>query len=291
MEGAEDCDVPNVPEHPSKAAPEQQREIALEAEVLLGHVLGVARTGLLAHPNRPLSRAEARRYQALLRRRMGGEPVAYLVGHREFFGLEFVVDRRVLVPRPETELLVEQAIAEAQRIGRVQLHIADVGTGSGAIAISLAKHLPGAKLYGIDLSAGALAVAAANCWRHGVAGQVTLLHGDLLSPLPRAVEIIIANLPYVAPEDVANLPREVVGQEPRLALLAGEGGLGLNRRLLAQARPYLLPGGAIVLEIDPAQTQAIVAQAKVSFPGAAITVGKDYAGLDRFVLVRTRHGD
>lgn len=290
------------------------RERGLEAEVLLAHILGIGRAALLAGPDRPLSPGEARHYEILVRRRISGEPVAYLTGHREFFGLDFTVDRRVLVPRPETELLVEQAIAEAQRLqprigaknpphggalaptGQIptqaalavpELRIADVGTGSGAIAISLAKHLSGAKLYAIDLSPAALAVAAANCLRHGVVGQVTLLHGDLLSPLPGAVDIIIANLPYVAPEDLAGLRPEVAQYEPRLALLADESGLALNRRLLAQAHRYLPPGGAVILEIAPSQAPAIVAQAQSCFPRATVIVGKDYAGLDRVVLVRT----
>lgn len=273
----------------SKLADQESDEARLDAEVLLAHVLGWPRARLYAHPQRCLMARQQTLYQRLIERRMTYEPVAYLTGHKEFYGLDFFVDRRVLVPRPETELLVEQAIAVVEecawRAG--QAILADVGTGSGAIAVSLAVHLPGVAIYAIDVSPEALAVAAENCRRYGVEGRVRLLAGDLLEPLPEPVDVIVANLPYVSHAEYERLPPEVADYEPRPALDGGSQGLDTIERLLTSAVWHLNPGGVILLEIGATQGQAVTALAQRHWPHAAVELRQDYAGLDRMVTVRT----
>ena len=264
----------------------------LDAELLLAHALGLSRARLLAQFDRALSPAELTRYRQLIERRRAHEPVAYIVGHQEFYGLDFYVDRRVLIPRPETELLVEKAIELAGRVGDrgyglYPLILADVGTGSGAIAVSLAVHLPQATIYALDSSAEALEVAVRNVRRHGVEGRVHLLRGDLLSPLPEPVDIIVANLPYVGETELAELPPEIRCYEPLSALDGGPDGLRHIRRLLAQAREYFRPHGAVLLEIGATQGEAVAELARRHFPTAEIEIARDYGGLDRVVIVRT----
>src|SRR5579885_1241427 len=202
----------------------------LDAAVLLGHVLGVSRGALYTHPERQLSEAEQAMYTALIERRAQGEPVAYLTGHREFMGLDFLVDRRVLIPRPETEFLVEAALAEVQRreeMSLPSLRVADIGTGSGAIAIALAAHEPRLPLiYATDLSADALLLAEENARRLKVAERVRFLQGDLLEPLPEPVDLLLANLPYVASDEAEILPVDVREYEPHLAIFGEDDGLG-----------------------------------------------------------------
>jgi len=264
----------------------------LDAELLLVHALGLSRARLIAQFDRVLSPAELTRYRQLIERRRAHEPVAYIVGHKEFYGLDFYVDRRVLIPRPETELLVEKAIELAGKVGDrgyglYPLTLADVGTGSGAIAVSLAVHLPQATIYALDSSAEALEVAVRNVRRHGVEGRVHLLRGDLLSPLPEPVDLIVANLPYVSEEELAELPPEIRCYEPLSALDGGPDGLRHIRRLLAQAREYLRPHGAVLLEVGATQGEAVAELARRHFPTAEIEIARDYGGLDRVVIVRT----
>jgi release factor glutamine methyltransferase len=261
-------------------------ESRLDAEVLLAHSLGITRAQLHAHPQRQLSPTEVAGCQQLIERRARREPMAYIVGHKEFYGLDFFVDHRVLIPRPETELLVEKAI----EISQPQSVIADVGTGSGAIAISLAVHLPQALVYATDASPAALEVAACNCRRHGVEDRVHLLLGRLLEPLPERVDLIVANLPYVSEAEWAQLPPEISRYEPREALDGGPDGLDPIRRLLAQAEGHLKPGGVILLEIGATQGAAVVALARRHFPAARIEIVQDYAGLDRVVMVSKGQG-
>ena len=258
-------------------------EARLDAEILLAHALGITRAQLHAHPQGQLSSAELANYRQLIERRARHEPVAYIVGHQEFYGLDLLVDSRVLIPRPETELLVEKAIETSQR----QSVVADVGTGSGAIAVSLAIHLPQVLVYATDASAGALEVAARNCRRHGVEDRVHLLLGHLLEPLPEPVDLTVANLPYVSQAEWAQLPPEINCYEPREALDGGLDGLDHIRRLLARAGEYLRPQGAILLEIGATQGEAVVALARCHFPAARVEIARDYAGLDRVVMVKT----
>jgi len=260
-------------------------EARLDAELLLAHSLGLARAALLAHPERPFSRAEAETLSALLKRRAMREPLPYLTGWREFFGLGFSVDPNVLIPRPETELLVERALAWAADQGLPStLTLADVGTGCGCIAVALAVHLPQAMIYASDLSADALAVARRNAARHGVASRVRFCQGDLLAALPEPVQMIVANLPYISQQEWPNLPPEV-RWEPRWALDGGPDGLDLVRRLLAQAPHYLAPNGALLLEIGARQGEAAIRLARAAFPRAEVSLLHDGAGCARVIQV------
>lgn len=259
----------------------------LDAELLLSHVLGVNRAAIFARPERWLTAKELTAFRDLVDRRAHREPLAYLVGHREFFGLDLVVDSRVLIPRPETELLVEHALRIAQRLKTPR--IADVGTGSGAIAVSLAVHLPKAIIYALDGSAGALSVAAENASRHGVADRICFLRGDLVQPLPEAMDVITANLPYVATDEWEALPPEIRLYEPRAALDGGRDGLTLIRRLLATADPYLTPGGVLLAEIGAGQGAGAAELARQSLPQTRVELHQDYAGLDR-LLIATKPG-
>jgi release factor glutamine methyltransferase len=262
----------------------------LDAQVLLAHVTQDARAAVLAYPERALASEHAATYADLIARRAAGEPVAYLTGHREFLGLDFLTDRRALIPRPETELLVEAALAEARtRLERGETPIiADIGTGSGAIALALAALEPCLpRIYATDLSVEALSLAAENAARLGVADRVTLLQGDLLAPLPEPVDLLLANLPYVAPRVAAELSPSVRGYEPALALYGADEGLGHLQRFFAAAPAYLRPGATIFVEFGYDQRAGVVALAQAALPGAEVRVMADYAGWDRYAIVRT----
>ncbi|HEX5505278.1 MAG TPA: peptide chain release factor N(5)-glutamine methyltransferase [Thermomicrobiales bacterium] len=251
----------------------------LDAEVLLMHVLGWDRARLYAGLREPLAAGAAAAFAALVERRAAGEPVAYLTGHREFRGLDFAVGPGVLVPRPETECLVEWLLARAR--GRWSApRVVDVGTGSGAIALALARELAGARVVGVERAADALTYAAENRRRLGLARRVALVRGDLLDPLG-AADIIAANLPYLRPAQL----HPGIAAEPREALLGGADGLDAYRALLPQAAARLATSGLLALEMDPDQAVALVALCRAAFPGAAVGVGHDLAGLARFVTV------
>lgn len=261
----------------------------LTAEAALAHLLGLTRTQLLARPERPLSPAEDRAYAALLDRAARGEPLAYLTGQREFYGLSLAVDARVLVPRPETELVVDLALAHLRAAGPAPTNALDVGTGSGCIAIALAVHCPTTTVTALDLSAEALAVARANAERHGVASRVRLARSDLLAAVradPARFEVLTANLPYVPTAEARALP--VSAHEPWLALDGGPDGLAVVRRLLAEAPRHLAANGLLLLEIAADQGAAARALAQAAFPAGAVTLHRDLAGLDRVVAVHTR---
>ena len=253
-----------------------------EASLLLGRQLDLSEASLLAHPERPVAAAPAERFRRLVERRAAGEPVAYLLGEREFWGRRFRVDPRVLVPRPETEHLIEAAL-ELDLPERPR--IVDVGTGSGCLAITLALELPGARVVGTDLSPGALALAADNGRRLG--GGALFAAGDLTSSLALdRVDLVVSNPPYVARSEAATLSPEIVDHEPHLALFAAERGLGVYRRLLADLRT--LPSGArAALEIGAGQAAEVTAAA-----GEAGLVREralaDLAGIDRVLVLRRR---
>lgn len=228
----------------------------LDAEVLLAHVLGRDRVYLYREAHQVLDADHARRYRALLERRADGEPVAYLTGYKEFMGLDFMVGPHVLIPRPETELMVEKALEVLAGWPGPRV-VVDVGTGSGAVAVSLARLAPpDTRVHAVDISPQALDMARVNAARHRVP---VLFHvGDLLTPLqevlsPETVAVITANLPYIPSGDLAGLPRDVRGFEPALALDGGFDGLELYRRLVPQAAALLSPGGCLCLEIGPDQ--------------------------------------
>lgn len=235
----------------------------LDAEVLAAHALATTRVQLYVQFDRPLTPAELATLRELVKRRQGGESVAYIVGKKEFFGLEMAVDARVLVPRPDTETLVDEALARLPKPAAdaevtAPPRIVDVGTGSGAVAIALCKNRPGAAMFATDVSPDALAVARENAARHGCA--ITFVEGDLDAPLAALgpFHVIAANLPYIATGDLGGLPPEVKA-EPALALDGGPDGLDLVRRLVAAAPSLLVPGGALVLEIGAGQAPATAA--------------------------------
>ncbi len=255
----------------------------LDADVLVAYVLGIAKESLYAHPEVPVTESEAARVAELVERRAAGEPVAYLRGSKEFYGLRFAVDRRVLIPRPETETLVD-AVRVFVR-GRGPCLVADVGTGSGAIAVALAASEAAARVIATDVSADALAVARANVAAHGVADRVELRHGDLLAPIRERVDAVAANLPYLRDDAVWELAgdRTSLAFEPAVAVVAGPDGLALIRRCVADLSRVLAPGGAAFFECDPPQAAEITAL----WSGAS-RVLRDGAGAERVVVLEHR---
>jgi release factor glutamine methyltransferase len=262
----------------------------LDARLLLAHVLEQEPAYLYTHPEYELNDQQSAAWQDLLTRRLQGEPVAYLLGQKAFYGLDFAVDRRVLIPRPETELLVEQALKLiGQRLNRGETPlVADIGTGSGAIPISLAIHEPRLPaIYAVDISAEALEVARSNCQLHQVAGRVRLLQGDLLDPLPEPVDLLLANLPYVGTGEQNHMQPDVLNYEPHLALFSGHEGLDLLYRLLDQARHSmkLRPGAVCLLETGYQHRGPLTSRASELWPEALITWRQDYAGWDRLLQI------
>jgi release factor glutamine methyltransferase len=255
---------------------------ALDADLLLAHACGISKEELYAHLEVPLSDDEERSYEALVARRAAGEPVAYLRGFKEFFGLRFAVDERVLIPRPETEVLVEAALAFARRSGRFR--VVDVGTGSGAIAVALAVSEPRVRVVATDVSADALAVARANAEAHGVADRIELRQGDLLAPVAEQADVVAANLPYLRDDAVSGWVGERTSLffEPREAVVAGSDGLDVIRRFLAQLPRVLAPGGVVLLECDPPQAEPVEGLVRAAV-GARTRVIPDLTGSARVV--------
>jgi len=259
-------------DHIQKRAPDSPR---LDAEVLLAHALGLRRLDLYLKFDRPLTEAELAGYRALVARRAKGEPVAYLVGHKEFMGLNFVVTHSVLIPNPDTEVLVQRAVELAREAGK-PLRVADVGTGSGCIAIAIAHYAPNVQVVASDVAPEALEVAALNVAAHGLSGRVELVCGDLMAPLVGAFDLVCANLPYVAAGSV--LAPEVVAQ-PARAIFAEDHGSALVTRLLAESPDRLNPGGRLLAELDPSIASTAVDGANRHFAGHRIH--SDLAGHQR----------
>ncbi len=259
-------------------------ESRLESEVLLRHVLQYDRARFYASLDEKLSSEQRNKVGALARRRLSGEPLAYITGHKEFYGLDFIVSPAVLIPRQETELLVDAALEFAGNHASDSISIADIGTGSGAIAIAIAANLPDAEVYAVDCSIEALAIADRNRRKHGIAYRVSLLQGDLLSPLPRGVDLIVSNPPYIASNLLPDLAPEV-RQEPQLALDGGEKGLEKIRRLIEQAPSKLKACGRLIMEISPEQLDAVRAIAQAQFPDAEVSHTNDLLGLPRCVAI------
>jgi release factor glutamine methyltransferase len=255
----------------------------LDAELLLARILRLDRVGLVIDAERPLARQELARYRELHQRRRAGEPVAYLLGAREFYARPFLVDRRVLVPRPETEHLVEVALARTRHLS-LSARALDLCTGSGCVAVSLGRERPTSRVLAADISPDALAVAAENVLRLG-AYNVGLVHSDLfaaLRPGRDRFDLITANPPYIADGEIPSLPVDVRAYEPRIALAAGADGLDVLRRIVAEAPLFLAAGGVLAVEIGADQGEAV----RGLFADAGlreIALQRDYAGLDRVV--------
>ena len=300
-------------------------------EVLLAHTLGLSRLDLYLRYDQPLNPEELACFKTLVVRRREGEPVAYLTGHREFWSLDFQVTPAVLIPRPETEVLVVAALEAASDFGgggegrtappptpcrglggeseeragdslgktspgsplrALPLLGLEVGVGSGAVVIALAKELPGMAWVGVDLSGAALEVARGNARRHGVAHRVHFLQADLLAslkPTP-AFALLVANLPYVPRAEWEQLPREIKAFEPPEALLGGEDGLDLIRPLIRQAHQYLMGGGWVLLEVGDKQAPQAAALLEATGAYDLISTLKDFSGLERVVRARRRDG-
>ncbi|MFP3880416.1 MAG: peptide chain release factor N(5)-glutamine methyltransferase [Dehalococcoidia bacterium] len=262
-------------------------DATVEAELLLGHVLRMSKTQLHTEPERDLTPAETKHLWGVVRRRLDREPAAYILGHWEFYGIDLYVERDTFIPRPETEILVEKALELARLVSRreKQITIADIGTGCGAIAVSLALALPQARIYATDISAASLRVAEKNCQRHAVCGRVELLLGDLLEPLPDPVDMIVANLPYIKDREFEDLSPEIVDFEPMIALAGGEKGLDRIQELLEQMPGKLNRGGCFLLEIGQGQGGPATSLIDAYFPRAGVELIPDLGGIDRVVKV------
>ena len=258
-------------------------EAALEARVLHQEILGLTVAQLYTRLDKPLAPQAEAALARLLSRRLAREPLAYLIGQREFFGLKLRIDRRALIPRPETEILVEAALDMVARLKLPEPWIVDVGTGSGAIAIALAVQLPQARVVALDRSLDALALAAENVRQHGLEDQIALVAGDLLAPLQGPFDLIVANLPYVPDAAIATLAPEVRDFEPSLALAGGPDGLNLYRRLLPQVASRLKRPGALLIEIGQGQGASAHRLVQTALPDAAVRSIPDYAGIERVV--------
>ena len=259
----------------------------LDAEVLLAHVLKMSRGQLVVSRDSSLTEAQLAKYEWLLRRRIGREPIAYIIGSQEFWSLEFKVSSAVLIPRPETERLIEVALARVGKNGlALPINVADLGTGSGAIAITLATELPAARLVATDISATALAIAERNAASHGVEQRIDFLCGDLFASVADCAEkfdLIVGNPPYVESDVIATLAPEIRDWEPRGALDGGADGLDFYRRIAAEAYQLLAPNGLIVLEIGAGMGHQVSSLFADLGQYRDIAVYQDYAGRDRVV--------
>lgn len=261
-----------------------------DAQILLSEATATDRATIFAYPERALTEEQAQLYQTFIQRRSVNEPIAYILGHKEFFGLDFLVDSRVLIPRPDTEMLVENALAAIRpRIAQGQIPVvADIGTGSGAIPIAIAVNEPRLPyIYACDVSPDALEVTRLNCARHGVEDRVRLLQGNLIEPLPERLDILLANLPYVGTGEMNGMSSDVVAYEPHLALFSGPLGLDLLYRLCKDVHQSgtLKSGGILLLEIGYQQSEPLTHLLRDLWPAAVITSKKDYAGWNRLIQV------
>ncbi len=265
--------------------------------MLLVHALGVSREQLFMRLSEPLDGEQRQRFERLIAGRLQHEPLAYITGHKEFYCLDLLCSPAALIPRPETELLVELALdwvrgqgsrAKGQGPRAKTPVVVDVGTGNGAIAVAVAAHAPDARIIAIDTSRAALELAATNARRHGLENRVSFVEGSLLTPLREPVDVIVANLPYIANEVYEALPPEIREQEPEQALRAGARGTELIESLVEQAPTLLAPGGLLLAEHAWDQGESLRRAARLAFPRARIETKRDLAGLERVLVVDTR---
>ncbi|HIA76391.1 MAG TPA: peptide chain release factor N(5)-glutamine methyltransferase [Dehalococcoidia bacterium] len=259
----------------------------LEAEVLLRHVLKIDRAAMFRDLDEDISIEDSSNIASLVKRRTLREPLAYITGVKEFYGLPFVVSEDVLIPRQETELLVDAAIVQAKSLGKNEISIVDVGTGSGAIAVSLALNIPTSSIIAVDISEAALAIADDNRRTHGLYSRVKLRRGNLLEPIIDKIDILVSNLPYIRSDRLTSLQEEVL-KEPVVALDGGYDGLELIKRLLFQAVDKMSNPGVILFEIDSDQASEAVKLSQQFFPSAITTVLKDLSNNERAVLLEIR---
>ncbi|MBC8280900.1 MAG: peptide chain release factor N(5)-glutamine methyltransferase [Chloroflexi bacterium] len=257
----------------------------LEAEVLVMSVMRMPRQAIFSEQETEVTGQQQAALDEFLGRRFTREPLAYILGQREFYGINVVLTPAVLIPRPESEGLVEHALFMAMMgMESTDLTVADVGTGSGAVAINLAIHLPMGRIYAVDVADAVLDVAAYNIRAHGVGDRVSLAIGDLLDAVPEPVDLVVANLPYIPTDRIPTLQPEVQ-KEPVLALDGGADGLDLIRRLLVQAEDKLKDHGIMLLEMDPEQIPVVAELALQHFPKGSTDVEKDLAGMDRILVI------
>ena len=260
----------------------------LDSQVLIACVMGRSRSWVMAHPEATLTENRQAKLEAMVVRFEEGEPLPYILGIQEFFNLEFVVTPDVLIPRPETELLMERAIdwlRKRKPVGE-KLSVLDVGTGSGCIATSLAVSITGLSITAIDVSKAALEVALGNAKKKKVSGSITFLESDLFSNslIPNAFSLVVANPPYIPTRTLYQTT--VFGREPTLALDGGTDGLALIRRILKDVPNRLLPGGMLLMEIEATEGPAVLSLASAAFPNARIKLHKDLSGHDRLLEVQ-----
>ena len=265
----------------------------LTAELLLSHALGLDRISLYLRFDQPLTDPELSSYRGLITRRIRREPLQYITGIKEFWSLEFAVDPRGLIPRPETEALVEKAVAilkEKRKMDSREPLVLDMCTGCGAIAVAISKEIPEARIWATDVSKEVLKLARLNAERHGVTPRIEFRQGDLWEALPTPplpkFDLIVSNPPYVPTEEFEALPPEVRDYEPRLALDGGTGGTRILTRILKAAPDYMSPGGWIMVELDPRQVDNMVRLAEETGRYGEVRPEKDFSGRNRFITAR-----
>lgn len=264
------------------------------AEVLLAHQLNTERLKLYLDYDQPVCEKDLNQYRSMIKRLIDNEPVQYITGRQEFWSMDLIVNSSVLIPRPETEILVEQAI----RIYNTEyidtnphISVLDIGTGSGAIAIAIARELENAKIFAVDISAQAIATAKLNAVKHGLEDRIGFYEGNLLEPFEKNCQyfdIIISNPPYVTTEDYELLPEKIKNFEPKLALESGKDGLSHIGPILEKAPSFLNPGGWLMLEMDPRQTDSAVKIISDSNEYTSGLIVKDYSNKDRIVIARKK---
>jgi release factor glutamine methyltransferase len=263
----------------------------LDAELVLRHVLGIDQAEFYLRVDDAIGPDIERRAWELLQRRARREPLAYITGHKEFWSLDFIVTPDVLIPRPETELLVEAALERARSMIKSRVKIIDLGTGSGAIAVSLATELPQAEITAVDISSAALRVAHSNAERHGVANRIRFAQGDLFAPVADkgdSFDLIVANPPYIRSGDIAALAPEIREWEPIAALDGGTDGLDAYRRIVSESRRYLAADGHVLLEIGVGLAEAVGKMIANAGGFETVAVLRDYAGNERVIATRKR---
>jgi len=262
----------------------------LDVEVLLSSVLKKPKEYLYTYSENNLTTKQLHNLKILVQRRLKYEPTAYLINNKEFFGLDYFVDKRVLIPRPETEIMVEEAINYAKTISNKPLAICEIGTGSGCIAISLAKHLPQAKIIASDFSSDALAIAKKNANKHKVSSRIYFLRGNLIEPIKNEkIDIICANLPYLD-TDMKNLLKssdsKSIKYEPKISVDGGKDGLNLYRKFFKQIKEYDIKNALVLVEVGHNQVKTLQKYINTLFPQSNIIIKKDLAGLNRVMIIK-----